>query len=347
MLLAAAPLQAQGAEVTDTAGRKVQVPANPKRIVCLGPGCLRLIVYLQAQDKVVGIESMEKRRGGRPYILAQPQLLSLPQVSPGGPSGINKKPDLEGILKVKPDLVFITYMQADKADDVQKLLGVPVVVLTYGRFAAFDKAVYDSLRIAGKILGKDKRAQEVIAFMEAGQKDLRQRVAQVKKGQKPKVYVGGIGFRGSHGIESTDSRYIPFTWLEAQAVVKPRKGRGHAFLDKEDLLRLKPDVIFLDGGGLHLIKADYGKKPKYYQSIEAFKQKRVYTLFPYNWYTTNLGTTLADAYCIGKILYPQCFTAMDPVKKTNEIYTYLVAKPVYDQMVEFYGPLGKRPPFIK
>ena len=57
-------------EIVDTAGRKVTVPADPDRIVCLGPGCLRLIVYLQALDKVVGVEKMERRMGGRPYYLA-------------------------------------------------------------------------------------------------------------------------------------------------------------------------------------------------------------------------------------------------------------------------------------
>lgn len=41
--------------VTDMAGRTVHVPAEPKRIISIGPGALRLIVYLDAQDKVAGV----------------------------------------------------------------------------------------------------------------------------------------------------------------------------------------------------------------------------------------------------------------------------------------------------
>lgn len=48
-------------QVTDMAERQVTVPDDPERIICLGPGTLRLIVYLQAESKVVGVEAMEKR----------------------------------------------------------------------------------------------------------------------------------------------------------------------------------------------------------------------------------------------------------------------------------------------
>ena len=80
--------------VTDMAGRQVTAPFNPERIVCLGPGTLRLIVYLQAESKVAGVENMEKMNpGGRPYWIAHPELSKLPRCGPGGPASINKKPD--------------------------------------------------------------------------------------------------------------------------------------------------------------------------------------------------------------------------------------------------------------
>ena len=77
-------------EVTDMAGRQVAVPLDPERIVCIGPGTLRLIVYLQAESKVAGVEDMEKMNpGGRPYWLAHPELADLPRCGPGGPASIN------------------------------------------------------------------------------------------------------------------------------------------------------------------------------------------------------------------------------------------------------------------
>ncbi len=75
-------------------------------------------------------------------------------------------------MQLKPDVIFISYMESSNADALQKKIGIPVVVLTHGRFASFDELVYDSLRVAGKILNKEKRADEVIAFIENSRKDL-------------------------------------------------------------------------------------------------------------------------------------------------------------------------------
>ena len=47
--------------ITDMAERKVTVPFDPAKIVCIGPGALRLIVYLQAQDKLSGEEHYLRR----------------------------------------------------------------------------------------------------------------------------------------------------------------------------------------------------------------------------------------------------------------------------------------------
>ncbi len=335
-------------EIIDTAGRKVKVPTNPERIVCLGPGCLRLIVYLQALDKVVGVEKMERRMGGRPYYLAHRKAIdSLPAISPGGPGAINKKPDLEAILKVKPQVVFITYMKAALADQVQALLGTPVVVLTYGRLASFDEVIYASLRIAGRVLNRSKRADEVIGFIESGRTDLKKRTGDLDQAEQPGVYVGGLGFRGSHGLGSTDSLYIPFNWLGARNVVAGASESGHFFLDKEKLLTIQPEMIFIDGGGLELVRTDYGKKKTFYQALKAFQKGRVHILFPYNWYTTNIGTTMADAYAIGRFISPDRFRDIDLIDKTNTIYNKLVNRPVYEDMARIYGPLGDRPSFME
>ncbi len=348
VLLSLAPL-AQAADtikVTDLAGRKLTLPAAPQRIVCLGPGCLRLIVYLEAQDKVVGVESLEKRfPAGRPYYLAHPGLGRLPAITPGGVPAINNLPDLEGVLKARPQVVFVTYLQKAKADRLQALLNIPVVVLSYGPFASFDRVVYDSLLLAGRILGRQKRAREVVAYLEACRKDLARRGAGAKT--RPGAYVGGIGFKGAHGIESTDPNYLPFRWVGARNLAAAQAKSGHLMLDKELLLSLDPEFIFVDGGGLALVAADYAKNPEFYRHLTAFQQGRVHLLLPFNWYTTNLGTALADAYAIGKILHPGQFKDVNPAAKADEIYLFLVGKPVYQAMAKRYGVLGGKPPFLR
>lgn len=341
----AAGALADTVSVTDMAGRQVSAPLDPDRIICIGPGALRLIVYLQAEAKVVGVEDMEKMNpGGRPYWIAHPELAKLPRCGPGGPASINRKPDLEAVLSVKPQVLFITYMDGPLADEIQRTLRIPTIVLSYGPFATFDEAVYDALRIAGTILNRKERANAVVAFIESLRTDLQHRTAAGGQTGKPTVYVGGIGYRGLRGIESTEQHYIPFEWLAVDnAAQRVEASAGsHVFMDKESLLRIDPPTIFIDGGGLALVAEDYRKKPEFYRALQAFANGRVYGLLPFNWYVTNIDTALADAYAIGKILYPARFAEIDPEQKTDEIYTHLVGKPVYRQMTSDYVPIGQR-----
>jgi iron complex transport system substrate-binding protein len=107
-------------------------------------------------------------------------------------------------------------------------------------------------------------------------------------------------------------------------------------------LKLNPDFIFIDGGGLTLVREDFRKKPEVYNALKAFADGQVYSLLPFNWYTTNIDTALADAYAIGKILYPSHFEDIDPGRKADEIYTFLVGKPVYQEMKKDYGVIGQK-----
>ncbi|MDZ7666208.1 MAG: iron ABC transporter substrate-binding protein [Desulfotignum sp.] len=340
---------AQTVTVTDMAGRQVTAPFDPERIICIGPGALRLIVYLQARDKVAGVEEMEKRNpGGRPYWIANPQLWTLPRCGPGGPAGINKKPDMEAVLSVRPDVIFLTYMEAGLADQVQQTLNIPVVVLSYGTFATFDEAVYDSLAIAGRVLNREERATAVLSYIESLKQDLHDRTADIPKGDRPRTYVGGIGFRGAHGIESTEQQYIPFTWVHAaNAADQVTASVGsHVFMNRETLLKLNPDIIFIDGGGTALVAAGFPGEPDFYNALTAFRTGRVYTLLPFNWYTTNIDTALADAYAVGKILYPDRFADVNPEVVADDIYRFLVGQPVYDAMKKQYGTIGQKARFI-
>src|SRR3972149_5291107 len=228
--------QAEKMIVTDLEKRRVEVPRNPSRIICLGPGSLRLVCYLGKMDKVVGVEAFEKSPPvGRTYLWANPGLAQRPGIGQGGPAAINKEPDLEAVLKENPEVIFVANMEAAKADGLQKKLGIPVVILSYGGFATFDEVVFESLRLAGKILQADQRAEEVISFIENARRDLRKRTEAYLESEKPRVYIGGIGFRGTQGVESSDASYFPLDWIMARNLAKEVVSKGHLFIDKEKL----------------------------------------------------------------------------------------------------------------
>jgi iron complex transport system substrate-binding protein len=328
--------------VTDMENRRVEVPKSPSQIVCLGPGSLRLICYLGAIEKVVGVEAFEKTKPvGRTYLHAYPSLAERPAIGPGGPAGINKEPDLEAVLKVNPELIFAANMEPQRADGLQKKLGIPVILLSYGGFATFDEVVFDSLRLAGRILQLDRRAEEVIAFIERSRKDLLERTAKYNETAKPRVYIGGIGFRGTQGIESTDASYFPLDWVRARNLAKEITLKGHLFANKEKILSWNPDLIFIDGGGWKTIQQDFQRKPEYYTSLKAFPDRKAYLLFPFNWYVTNIDTALIDAYVAGKILYPDIFPHVHPPQKADEIYSFFLMKPIYEAMKKEFGEIGQ------
>lgn len=318
--------------ITDMAGRTVEVPAGADRIVCFGPGTLRLITYLQATDKVVGIEGgFEKESpSGRPYRLAHPELTDLSIIGSAGPSFV---PNHEATISVKPDVIFVTYIEPRMADDLQEKTGVPVVVLSYGQLATFDNEdVFNSLKTSGKIINKEDRAEEVIQFIKNISNDLNDRTKDIADEKKKTVYVGGLGYKGHHGITSTEAGYPPFKSLNAKNVVDELNSDGHVFVDKEKILDWNPDILFIDGGGHKLVMDEYYETPEFFNSLKAVQNEEVYGLLPYNFYTTNIDTALADAYYIGKIIYPDEFKDIDPEKKANEIYTFLDGKPVLEEM---------------
>ncbi|WP_421078536.1 iron ABC transporter substrate-binding protein [Methanothermococcus sp. Ax23] len=328
-------------KITDMLGREVEVPKDVNKIVCVGPGCLRLITYLNATDRVVGVEDAEKKWSiyGRPYRIAHPEFAELPTIGQGGPS---PKPNPEELIKVKPDVVFACYITEGQANDLQQKTGIPVVVLSYGKLATFNnKELFDSIELAGKILGKEGRASEVVKFIKDCQTDLNERTKNISDDKKPTVYVGGIGFKGMHGIDSTSCNYPPFMAVNAENVVDELNKPSHVFITKEQLLKWNPDIIFIDEGGIKLVREDYSKNPEYYNSLKAFKDGNVYGLLPYNYYTTNVGTALADAYYVGKVIYPDEFKDINPEQKADEIYTFLVGKSVYNTMKEKLGGFEK------
>jgi len=320
------------AVVTDMAGRQVRIPQAVNRIVCIGPGTLRLITYLEATDAVAGIEGgFEKDSpAGRPYRIAHPGLATLPVIGQASPS---PRPNPEAILGVRPDIIFISYVEGRTADGLEEKTGIPVVVLSYGDLAAFNTDdVFASLRLAGGVIGKKDRAEAVIQFIKDCEKDLKKTAEKIPADKRPRVYVGGLGYRGMQGITSTEYAYPAFRLLRAENVAAEPGKKGQVFVDREKILEWDPDIIFIDGGGLDIVRDDFRKGPGFYGLLKAVRNDNVYGLFPYNYYTTNIDTALADAYFIGKLIYPEAFEDMIPARKADEIYSFLVGAPVYDAM---------------
>lgn len=326
--------------VIDTLGRQVEINAQAKKVVAIGPGALRLCCYFNNIDMIAGVEQMDKGDSiGKPYVMANPSLANLPVIGLGGP---NNAPDPEKIIAVKPEVIFSTYA-ADKvsADNLQSKTGIPVVAISYGKTSTFDPAVNASLKLIGKILGKEQKAQEIADYMEKCKNDLDTRTKDIPDDKKPSAYVGSLGMKGTHGIESTQGNYSLFNAVHAKNVVDETGKTGSLMIDKEKLIQWNPDKIFIDGSGFQMFQQDYQKSKDYYNTLSAIKNGEIYSQLPYNFYTTNIDTAIADAYYIGKVLYPEQFKDIDPEKKADEIYKFLVGKDLYAEMAKVFGGFKK------
>jgi iron complex transport system substrate-binding protein len=328
----------QAMAVTDSLGRTVTVPNGADKFVAIGPGCLRLYCYVADPAKIVGVEQTEITDGvtGRPYAMAYPELLDLPIIGPGGP---NTAPDAEKILQVGPDVIFSLYNSDISAvDELQSKTNIPVVALSYGDTEVFDPTLNESLELIGKVTGNEARAAEVVQFFTACQVDLDSRTADIAFADKPTVYLGAQSSRGTHGIESTRGNYSLFMAVNVRNVVEEAGIHEYVMLDKEKLLEMDPEIIFLDGGGLANVQEDYNSNPQFYQGLTAFRTGRVYMQLPYNYYYTNIDIALCNAYYIGSIVYPERFSDINIMTKSNEIFKELLGKELYSQVAdEYYG----------
>lgn len=335
------PAPAKARTVTDAMGRSIELPDDVRRVICSGSGCMRLLTYLQAQDLAVAADDIESRRNrfdARPYALANPQFKELPIF---GQFRGQDNPELILTLDPQPQVIFKTYaVMGHDPVELQRKTGIPVVVLDVGNLGQRRGDFYASLRLMGEALGRRDRAEALVAFFDAAIADLVARTADIPNDRRPTAYLGGVAYKGPHGFQSTEPGYPPFAFVGARNLAREAGGAGkdlsNSDVAKEQIVAWDPDYLFLDlstlqmgeeAGGLHELRTDPA-----YATLTAVREGRVFGVLPYNWYSQNYASILANAYFVGKILYPDRFADVDPASKADEIYTFVVGKPVFDAM---------------
>ena len=328
--------------ITDAFGREVTIPENPERIAVVGSGSMRYFMYLGLDtDMFVAVDQQDGRLYSysyehRPYALAHPELKEKQEVGPT--KGVV---DNEKLLMSGAEILFMggaTSSNAEVANEIQEKTGVPVVMFYAGNYVTDKEKIQDSIFMIADIFGVEKRANDLIAYFDAVEDDLQKRVAEVSSDET--VYVAGISYNGVHGIDATDPTFYPFAVLSANNVageVASVSQTGYAQISKEKLLEWDPDFIFVDlstltaaeGGAISEMKNDPS-----YRELTAVKNSMVYTINPHTAMNVNHETTLANAYFIGKILYPEQFEDIDPIKKADEIYSFVVGEPVFELLKE-------------
>jgi len=319
------------------------VPTQIDRIFCSG-GTLRLAVYLDCADKVVAVDTNERksseRNGMKAYLAAHPEFREMPVA--GETSG-RDNPERLLSLENPPQLIIKADTGAGfDPGELTRRTGIPVLLVPLCDITTGRKEFDETLRLIGAALGKSERAEEVIAFFDHEITELKSRSgkAGLSDAEKPLVYVGGVSYNGSYGFNSSEAGYPPFVLVGAKSPVMERAtdafvGNRHAVLAKEKILEWNPDILFLDLGTLTLGQSsglvELQRDPSY-RTLTAVQRDHVFTLHPNTFYHINHDAVLVNAWFVGKTLYPEQFADIDPKLKADEIFAFLVGKPVFGNL---------------
>ncbi|MGM0666518.1 MAG: ABC transporter substrate-binding protein [Bacteroidota bacterium] len=319
----------------DSSGRQVHLPDSLQSVVALRSGALRLLCYMGLADRVAYIEGNEKRRDV-PYLMANPELREKIVI------GAGNNYDSELLAASNADVIIATFMTPAEADELQKATHKPVFVLEYGDMKENTGHLYKSLRLLGELFHRSERADSLVQYMISSINEFEKRSAG---NDTLSAYTGGVAYRGSHGIASTEPGYPPYSFLSIRNVAgslgnvvsSPVNNQENAFIDIEQLLIWDPEYVFLDAAGEIIWHAEI-EKSLLGTTLQSFLSGRVYSVLPYNWYTTNYENILCNTWFIGSIVYPSSFSDVDIEEKCREIYHFFLGKDVYDEMNDMYRP---------
>lgn len=329
-----APSESSTRIITDMVGREVEIPVSPERVATLS-STARILTYAGAADKIVGVTEVEQGgQPGMPHSYIMHDLFSKAVSTGNGRESYD-----EAIAELSPDILFNALIDAGEADELQKKLGVPVVILAYR--GVFSQSVYDALTLVGDIMGTSERSEKVINAMKGWEKDLNDRTKDIPDEEKPRVYAGAVSFSGGHGIEGTYANYPPFDAINAVNVADETGQKAAFSIDKEQLVVWDPDIIFLTPNNMHLVNDDYKINPSYYDNLRAVREGNVYSQVSYNWFSTNIELAIADAYYAGTVVFPEQFADLDFEAKAEEIFEVFLGRPYLDVLKADNNTFGK------
>ena len=161
--------------VTDHAGREVVIEEEPQKLVSGYYISSSLLIALDLDEKMVGIEAKANKRAI--YKLAAPQLIDLPNV------GTAKEFDLEGCAALEPDLVILP-LKLKGAVETLEGLGIDVLLVNPENQELLTGMIH---MIAAATNTEDKAAQ-LLGFTATQESYLTETLAGA---ETPSVYLAG------------------------------------------------------------------------------------------------------------------------------------------------------------
>lgn len=156
---ATTPNQSTAVAVTDMAGQEISLAAPATKVVALDAADCEILYALGAGDTLVG-------RGE--YCDYPAAVADVTAVQSGSETNI------EQIIALKPQVVLMSKMaQTTEQVETLKKAGIAVVVMD----AQDLEGIYQSISLAGAIVGKNREAENIVAQMKASFDEIKKKVA--------------------------------------------------------------------------------------------------------------------------------------------------------------------------
>lgn len=255
-LLSGIPADAvSAAPVVDQAGRLVQVPEAPQRVIALAPSLAEIVFSLGQESKLKGVTQ---------YSDFPPAARLLPRV------GSYVRLDLERIVALKPDLCLaIRDGNPKHTVDAIVALGIPVYVIDPRNLNDTADAI---LRI-GRVLGAEARAAALVADMRRRIERVRQKAAQAAS--RPAVFfqVDGAPII-SAGSNTFTHELITLAGgrnLAAGSTPYPRFGW-------EDILTMRPEIVVVTSMAGGQSPDELRREWRRWRDLPAVRHQRVHVV---------------------------------------------------------------------
>lgn len=300
--------QAEKRTVVDMVGRRVELPAEVKRLVTTYTPATQFVMALGADNRLVSGSSGMKNQ--KLFKLVNPELKNLKSVG-----SKNKGLNLETIMELEPDLVIVfPHNDGVKSADRLKELGIPALVINPESFEQIRKTNL----LLGRALNLEKQAAVID---EQYQKilNLVKRTAEIPESRRKKVY-----FANSEFLDTVGENILQTDLIELAGGINPAKDAKKGFIraSAEEVIKWNPDLVMISQFFRKNL-AELKNSPKY-QAIKAFKNNEIYRI-PSNlepWDYPSPSSSLLTLWLAFK-LYPAEFSELDFKKIADDFYLSL------------------------
>jgi len=314
--------------ITDMTGRRVVIPDRIEKVVGLSPPATYLI-YAIDPNLLAGLSF--PLRGDEKFYTVE-TFKKLPNV--GGIAGESRNLNVETLLKVKPDVVFLWELKRKdisginrKYEQTLKPLGIPILYVRIGSVNDYPAA----FRFMGDVLGRRERAASLERYAVTVLRRVSRAMSGIPEGGKrvSVYYAEGLDGLSTDGDGSMHTQLIPLSGGRNVCDIRETSLMGMEKITMEQLLLYDPDVILVKERACF----ERIRKDPCWQHLRAVRAGRVHLIpyVPFNWFDRPPSHMhLLGIQWLSNLLHPDRYP-MDMVRETRSFYRLFFSRELSDR----------------